>query len=230
MSADPQGIIYGLFDACDRLFYIGQTITSVQVRLSRHLSASNLKQQTRSAQWIRSLRDQGVTLSIRPIVCASNQEELDRLEIEWIKNARASGLDLMNTSDGGSGTIWGAKRSDITRARLSAWRIGKPLSAETRAKMSAAKRGSKMPPRTAEHRFRLGNGNRGRKIDGAWLEKIRATATTRARTGANAKLSAEKVEEIRNRLAAGETCMSIAKSFDVTRGLISHVKHRRAWK
>lgn len=230
MGADQQGIIYGLFDACDRLFYIGQTITSIQVRLSRHLGANNLKQRTRSAQRLKSLRDQGITPSIRPIAYANNQEELDRLEIEWIKDARASGLDIVNTSDGGSGTIWGAKRSAITRARMATWRTGRPLSAETKAKMSSAKRGSKMPPRTAEHRFRLGNGNRGRKIGGDWLKKIRATAMVRNRTKSDIKLSTEKVIEIKRRLAAGESCASIARGFGVTGPMIGHIKHGRAWK
>jgi hypothetical protein len=43
------------------------------------------------------------------------------------------------------------------------------------------------------------------------------------------KLTDEKVAVIRVRLAAGETCAAIARDFDVSEGMVRHIKKGRAW-
>jgi hypothetical protein len=44
-----------------------------------------------------------------------------------------------------------------------------------------------------------------------------------------AKLTKANVEEIRHRLLSGETQVSLAAEFNVTQGLISHIKREAAW-
>lgn len=62
-----------------------------------------------------------------------------------------------NLTPGGEGGL-GRVVSPETRAKISAARKGKPLSDEHRAKLSAAKTGKKMPPRTAEHCAKISDG------------------------------------------------------------------------
>lgn len=45
----------------------------------------------------------------------------------------------------------------------------------------------------------------------------------------NAKLTSDRVVEIRRRLAAGETHEKISASFNVTKGLISQIHRRKIW-
>lgn len=45
-----------------------------------------------------------------------------------------------------------------------------------------------------------------------------------------AKLNDDSVRKIRARLYSGETCASIAREFDVSEGLIRHIKKRRSWR
>lgn len=49
-------------------------------------------------------------------------------------------------------------------------------------------------------------------------------------TNANAKLTETDVIAIRARIAAGESAQDLAPQYNVTKGVIFHIKHNRSWK
>ena len=91
------------------------------------------------------------------VILESGLTEIGSLAIErqliqwWGRKDTKTGI-LINLTDGGDG-VAGAKFSDVTRAR-----------------MSKAKRGSKMPPRSKEHGVKIGDALRGRTTD--WGTKL----------------------------------------------------------
>lgn len=99
-------------------------------------------------------------------IIKENLSEADAhtLEIELIKQYGRKDLGtgiLRNKTDGGEGTS-GTVVSNETRAKMSAARKGKKLSDETRAKMSAVRKGKS-------------NGREGKKHSPETIEKMRAT-------------------------------------------------------
>jgi hypothetical protein len=94
---------------------------------------------------------ENVLVSIIP--CPSEVDAFSQ-EVQLIKSFRDLGYELANKTDGGEG----CSPSDETRAKMSAVKKGHKHSAETRAKMSAAKKGRLLPP---EHRAKLSEARKG---------------------------------------------------------------------
>jgi hypothetical protein len=222
------GLIYGLFCPEGRLRYIGQTTKpAVEQRLAEHMRRHLLRHPRQPVtRWLAKLVANGLSPSIRKLTSADDRDELDRLEVEWIRNARASVRGLLNATDGGGGSV-GAKRSPETRAKLSALRTGKKLSAETRSKMSTAKRGTPLY-RSPEHAAKLGALRRGRYTASQRLGL--AHAQLPGELNPQAKLTWEKVRKIREELASGQTIVRLATEYGVTHSLISRIRLRKAWK
>src|SRR6266498_3844316 len=76
----------------------------------------------RKVRWIRGLLAKGLMYEIEILSTVSDHDALVRAEIEWIARGRAEGWSLLNLTDGGEGAV------------------GIAVSAETRARMSAAQR------------------------------------------------------------------------------------------
>jgi hypothetical protein len=132
------GVVYGLHDPITgELRYIGQTITTVQQRLSVHLSPNSLRRHSYLARWLLGLTKRGMSPTWSVRAEAQDQAELDRLEVEHIARARAEGARLVNISDGGGG------------------RAGYVPSAEEREKIAAAQRGVPRPKHTEEWKARM---------------------------------------------------------------------------
>jgi DNA-binding NarL/FixJ family response regulator len=138
-------IVYGLYDpVSNNLRYIGQTTRGLEARLSSHQAPSNLKRNTHCARWLSKLRKADLRPTARILdASASSQEELDVLETQWIERERAGGARLVNMCVGGRGgpKRVGFKHSEETKAKIAAAQTGHTLSAHSRAKMSAKKRG-----------------------------------------------------------------------------------------
>ncbi len=155
----PHGVVYGLYHPLTReLRYIGQTVGTPSRRLSGHLCDARYRGRARHLlHWVRSLLQEGLKPEIRILVPADSQEELDVLKMKFIADARGNGARLTNQADGGGGTS-GRRMSEAHRAklyspevvaRMAATRRGQPsprkgahLSAESRAKISAGKKGN----------------------------------------------------------------------------------------
>lgn len=103
--------------------------------------------QWRSTYWHRMVNKYGLVIEI--VAYFYEEEAAFEHERDLIAELRANGNRIVNLTDGGDGAS-GAKRSEETRRRMSeaAKRRPppKPMSAETRAKMSASHKGLKQSP------------------------------------------------------------------------------------
>jgi len=112
------GIVYGLENNFDHKIYIGQSHRTLEERFREHKCANSLIG--------RAIRKYGEENFVKVILeeC-ENQEQLDACEISWIARLNSMFPNGYNLSAGGKGTL-GHKQSDETRAKMSAARKGKP--------------------------------------------------------------------------------------------------------
>lgn len=95
--------IYGLFDPeTGELRYIGQTIHSLEKRLSVHMADSK-KGKSYRKNWIKSLQDKGLKPIIQIIDSTSDINNLSKLEIYYISYFKNIGCRLTNLTNGGEG-------------------------------------------------------------------------------------------------------------------------------
>jgi hypothetical protein len=100
----PHGVIYGLHDPeSNELRYIGQTIQPPKKRLGVHVSPWSLRRRSYLSNWIASVLKRGSRPTILVRGQAEDQAGLDALEVQHISEARASGVRLVNLSNGGGG-------------------------------------------------------------------------------------------------------------------------------
>jgi hypothetical protein len=133
-------------------------------------------------------------------------------EIRWIAYYKATGANLTNSTEGGDGI---ASPSPETRAKMSASAKKKPpISAETRARLSAAHRGKKLRPRRPEHAAAISRALTGRKMpeeQKAARRGRRCSEETKAKMAASHKaLPAEHWDYLRGRKLSTEHRAKIA--------------------
>ena len=117
-----------------RIRYVGQTSVPLRRRLKSHVNqASATMRNTPVGKWIRAAREAGHKILIH---CILENAQWDVSEIAVIAGVKASGTELLNVTAGGGG------------------HRGHILSAETRAKISAALKGRKKPAGFAERQRR----------------------------------------------------------------------------
>ncbi len=139
-------IIYGLIDGNTmELRYIGQTVGPLDARYRKHVTGRYGS--LHFVNWIRSA-------DVSAVVLERDPKDLSAAERRWIKKMRRQGARLLNISDGGNGGF--VKPCSLeTRAKMSATRKGHPFygpriqTVEHRAKISAALTGV---PKTKSHR------------------------------------------------------------------------------
>lgn len=185
----PPGIvrttIYMLSDPeTGRVRYVGKTVSTPSERLRCHVYETKRERNHRT-NWVRSLLQVGLRPQVTTLeeVCGPAEDGM-AAERRWISYLRAEGCDLTNLTDGGEGAP-GHVPSAESRAKMSMARRGQKRSAETCARISAAKRGKKHSP---EHRAnnraaKLGhkqsqetiNKRRAHGVSPATREKIRAS-------------------------------------------------------
>jgi hypothetical protein len=162
MSKPSKYLIYGLFDPRDgALRYVGKSSVGLK-RANAHWSESRLVYNQHKTNWIRLLKKLNLKYEIVILEEFDSDVKLNEAEIEWIAQARFLGCDLTNKDDGGGGRSSGHKASLETRAKMSEShknrkrskeelernarrfveinkaRAGKPLTPETKAKISLA--------------------------------------------------------------------------------------------
>lgn len=101
---------------------------------------------------------------------------------------------------------------------------GKPKSAETRARMSAAQKGRTF---TDESLAKMSAAHKGFTHTDEARRKIGAAA--KGHPGYTAKLTADQAREIRRRAGEGERTSALAEEFGVSAATISDIKARRSW-
>ena len=133
--------LYFLADGDGPVRYVGKTSATLGARLSQHKSHSK-RERNHRAHWIRSARDLRVELI--DVVDGDGVEE----EVQLIASLRALGVDLVNGTRGGEGTL-GHRHSEETRKKMSeSRRLRPPHSEETRKKMSDTRTGRKASEET----------------------------------------------------------------------------------
>lgn len=145
----------------------------------------------------------------------------------------------------------GTHLSDEHKLAISAANKGVPKSAEHRAKLSAAQKAfwesreispeirermaelgrmTRGRKRTAETRQRMSEAQKGKTLSPEHLANLRAAK--KGVRGPGAKLDADKVREIKRRLAAPEkaSCAALGREYEVSPLTISDIKHGRTWR
>lgn len=118
--------------------YIGKS-NAPNKRFSQHISSNALKKNTLKAHWISAMISRGIKPRMTIIEETDNWIEAEQFYIAYYKFI---GMHLCNSTSGGNG--W-EKRSGMpcspeTKAKISASKKGTKTSMETRAKMSIAKK------------------------------------------------------------------------------------------
>ena len=130
-------LIYGLVDPITgQLRYIGRS-SSWMARPRAHSNPSKCSNSTHNSRWVRGLLEKNLRPNIVVIQAFDDSSILNQAEIHWIAYFRAMGCPLTNLTDGGFGTN-GYKQSSEHISKRSWGHIGKRRSDESRARMSAA--------------------------------------------------------------------------------------------
>lgn len=177
--------LYALSGPDGRVRYVGKTRVSLERRLTEHLSEARRGLRNHRCNWIRSVQFL-VTADLVESVVGEGVSE----EVSLIASLRTLGVSLVNGTPGGEGTLFGVKRPPVsaaTRKKISDAGKGRIVSAETKAKISAARKGIRPPPVSAETRAKIGAAQRGKpktlehraRIAAAHRGKKKATFTDR---------------------------------------------------
>ena len=128
-------VIYALCDPqSGEIRYVGNT-ASPRTRLKSHLAEARTGHPCHRCWWLRSLASPPMFRPLAILPPNSGQE----MEIRTIARFRALGYRLTNGTDGGIGGT-GRKHTREARARMSAAKMGHPVSAATRAAIGQANR------------------------------------------------------------------------------------------
>lgn len=119
-----KGLIYKIINPFNDKIYIGQTVTSLQVRINRHQHSCN-KGPGPYDLLHKDMVEKGVS-NFKFIVIdesAKNEDELDKLEIKYIKDLKTQRPNGYNISPGGNRSKWAdpeatkKKLGDISRGK-----------------------------------------------------------------------------------------------------------------
>lgn len=129
VAKTPQFLIYGLFDPrTSEIRYVGKSESGL-TRPKQHLG--KLKGKTKNINWIKSLREDGLTPVIQVLDWTDSPERLSAMEMHYISVFKAQGAKLNNHTDGGEG-LHGHKHSLETRRKISRSRHGADSDLETK--------------------------------------------------------------------------------------------------
>lgn len=191
-------IIYGLRSSGNReIRYIGQTVSSLRVRVSGHIHSIK-RANTPVAKWIKREIEYGNKIESFTII---DNAVLHKTEKWVIRIYRWAGERLLNITDGGEGTIGfshhGRKRPDLAeRNRQRTGLIGHKWSDEDKKKQSLNHKGKKCPwniernknnlywlgrKHTEEEKKKIGLAHIGKIVSYETREKIRQKALDRHR-------------------------------------------------
>lgn len=176
--------IYTLSDPrTNEVRYVGKA-TDLVARVRGHIKD---KANTHKVHWIRKLIREGVKPKIEALETFIDPtgETWEEAERFWIETLRFYGARLTNAKEGGIG----GRHNAESKAKCSAWQLGRKLSAEHIAHMSEANKGRrhredvkqkisralKGKPFSESHRKNLSKAFKGRVMSEEWLSKISAS-------------------------------------------------------
>lgn len=147
----------------EKIRWVGKTARKPNHRLACHLSERQ-KGNPHKWNWIRRLKRRGL-LPIQEVIEVVVGDGWAEREIYWIALHRFEGCELLNLTDGGDGGL-GCVHSQESRNKTRMKLSGRTVSAETRAKISAAMKGKHGSwvgkSLSIEHRKRISDARKGR--------------------------------------------------------------------
>lgn len=146
MEVENNYKIYGLKSKNENFIrYIGYTKLKLQKRLTNHLSESR-QRDTHKDRWIRS-NNNDIDIVLIEENINSFQLALER-EVYWIKKYKEDfNIDLVNSTDGGNGTL-GYKLNEEQKQNLRNKNLGKKLTEEHKIKISNSNIGRETSEKT----------------------------------------------------------------------------------
>ena len=178
-------IIYLVTNRINGKIYVGQTTHSIKVRWKYHISRAI--RSTAKMVLYDAIRKYGPeSFTIEEIDQAKSHEELNKLEIYYIKrlNATVSGVGY-NISEGGNSAI-----TEVTKAKISATLMGRSLPQSQKDAISLAMKGRTFF--SEEHRHKISKALEGRPLSVNARNKISNTQKGRFLTPEQrAKISAK---------------------------------------
>lgn len=170
--------VYSLSNDDGRPRYVGMTCGEVRVRLRNHRRMARNGTRRPVYDWMRKYGPDSIYATVLEVV---DPDRLYEVEQAWIARLRSEGADLLNLVDGGPG------RSGIkmTAEQVDAMRL-RPVSDETRARMSVAAKGRPSPnkgkPMSEEQKAKQREAMRGRTASAETRAKMSAAAKGRAKS------------------------------------------------
>lgn len=172
--------IYALCEPGTRTVrYIGQTLDLAR-RFRYHLATSS-KKKSHLGNWLSSVLSRGEQPTLLEL-SRTDESQWCTEERRYISAARAIGIQLVNSTDGGPGTL-GLKFSEESKRKKSLRfsgagnpMFGKPVPIETRERLRAASLAAYSDP---EARAAAGRRAKGRKHTSESIEKMRKAALAR---------------------------------------------------
>lgn len=170
-------LIYLAENKIDGRRYVGQTRHPLSIRWSQHKHEA-LKRKPRT-YFHKAIALHGVdAFTVRVIAFARTDEELNELERIWIEHFRSADRRFgYNLTHGGEGI----RPSEETRAKMSA-SAKRRCTPEWKAKIGArAKKQWAGVPKSAEHRAKIGAANKGTKPSAATILAVIRSNQRRAK-------------------------------------------------
>ena len=125
------GRIYGIEYLVDHRIYVGQTTRKIRERIAEHKSAKKVPID-------KAISKYGWENFVWVVLEECNsREELDEAERRWIERLECIYPKGFNRSNGGK---TGFKCHELTRKKMSAVQLGRPVSINSRLKQSAARK------------------------------------------------------------------------------------------
>ena len=172
--------IYTITNLINYKMYVGQT-SKPKERWSAH-KCETTRNKKRYPIYL-AMRKYGIkNFDYCIIYFCKDKDRIDQLEIEWIEelDARANGYNIML---GGNCGMRGRHHSNESKRKIRESQLGKIISPECRAKMSAAKKGkigSRLGTKVSEEtKKRLSQINIGRKASAETRKKMSEAAKKR---------------------------------------------------
>jgi len=131
------GIVYHWYCTKTNMGYVGQTVNTLSGRWKGHVrSAIRPKSKTGHWEFPKAIREHGIDNFVGRIICeCESQEELNVAEKRWIHELDTLWPRGYNMRDGAQYT------HETTRYLMSKAKLGKPLSAEHKQRISEALQG-----------------------------------------------------------------------------------------
>ena len=242
------GCIYRIINKLDGKSYVGQYCKdNPKQRFTNHKSRA--RKEDSNEHLYRAIRKYGVENFEFTLVCVCKNEELNDLEIKYIKEFDTFGPNGYNMTSGGQGvrdfkhspetierlrvSSTGKFPDEATRKRISEGLLGHGCSEETREKLRKASTGK---PKSAETIEKLRKANLGRVVSKETGEKLSKALTGKPKSAEHVKkmkavkrkLSPEDVQYIRTN-PDNLTGVQLAEKFHSSRASISRILNKKRY-